>query len=144
MDYSVSFHLANFAQNNIMLQVEFDFRSKWFNLGWSVISLSLVFIIIKIDKKVANQPRLKSFWPEIKLTCNIYTKEIGVCKHIHNNIWQKSRWFSNHVAAWRIKVISAQWLLELDPIWATTDSSSTQPGFYFITPTPTLETNKIF
>jgi len=53
-----------------MLQVEFDFRSKWFNLGWSVISLSLVFIIIKRDKEITNQPRSKSFWPEIKLTCN--------------------------------------------------------------------------
>ena len=49
-----------------LLQVKFDFRSKWFNLGWSVISLSLVFIIINRDKEITNQPRLKSFWPEIK------------------------------------------------------------------------------
>ena len=54
-----------------MLQVEFDFVSKWFNLGWCVISLYLVFIIIKRDKEITNQPRLKSFWPKIKLTCNI-------------------------------------------------------------------------
>ena len=37
-----------------------------FNLGWFVISLSLVFIIINRDKEITNQPRLKSFWPEIK------------------------------------------------------------------------------
>ena len=49
-----------------MLQVKFDFRSKLFNLGWSVISLSLVFIIINRDKEITNQARLKSFWPEVK------------------------------------------------------------------------------
>jgi len=55
-----------------MLQVEFDFRSKWFNLRWCVISLYSVFIIIKKGKEITNQPRLKSFWPEIKLNYNIY------------------------------------------------------------------------
>ena len=54
----------------LLLQVRFDFRSKWFNLGWSVIPLSLVFIAINRDKEITNQPMLKSFWPEIKLTCN--------------------------------------------------------------------------
>ena len=49
-----------------MLQVKFDFKSKWFNLGWSAISLSVVIIIINRDKEITNQPRLKSFWPEIK------------------------------------------------------------------------------
>ena len=57
-----------------MLQIEYYFRSKWFNLGWSVISLSLAFIIIKREKEITNQPRLKSFWPKIKLTCNRYIK----------------------------------------------------------------------
>ena len=43
-----------------MLQVEVDFRWKWFKLGWCVKT-----------QEITNQPRLKSFWPEIKLTCNI-------------------------------------------------------------------------
>ena len=51
------FFAVNYIYN--MLQVEFDFRSKWFNPGWSVISLSLVFIIIKRDTEVTNHPRLK-------------------------------------------------------------------------------------
>ena len=67
-----------------LLQVEFDFRSKWFNLGWCVISLYLVFIIIKRDKEITNQPRLKSCWPEIKLTCNISTKLYLTDKFIHS------------------------------------------------------------
>ena len=70
-----------------LLQVEFDFRSKWFNQGWSVISLSLVFIIIKGDKEITNQPRLKSFWPQIKLTCNISTSSGKNSKWLQN-IWQ--------------------------------------------------------
>ena len=43
-----------------------------FNQGWFVISLYLVFIIIKRGKEITNQARLNSFWPEIKLTCNVY------------------------------------------------------------------------
>ena len=55
-----------------MLQVEFDFRSKWFNLGWSAISSSLVFIVIKRDKEITDQPRLKLFWPGILNMPHIY------------------------------------------------------------------------
>ena len=37
-----------------------------FNLGWFVISLSFFMIMNTKYKEITNQPRLKSFWPEIK------------------------------------------------------------------------------
>ena len=70
-----------------------------FNLGWSIISLSLGFIIIHRDKEIiANQPRLKSFWPEIKfnlqhihpglkLSLNIismYVRKMPNIQHVHS------------------------------------------------------------
>ena len=45
-----------------------------FNLGWFETSLSLFMIMNTRDKEITDQPRLKSFWPEIKFNLqHIYT-----------------------------------------------------------------------
>ena len=66
-----------------------------FNLGWFVISLYLVFIIIKKDKEITNQPRLKSFWPEIKLICDIYICNQANIRGWHNHKMGQLSWYVN-------------------------------------------------
>ena len=110
-----------------MLLVEFDFRSKWFHLGWCVISLYLVLIIRNRDKEITNQPRLESFWSEIKLTCNIYMynrpfrltqcctqfRSQGVkvlCVfHLHDNVALTFKWYGN---TWNKSIYSQRIWLE--------------------------------
>ena len=71
-----------------------------FNLGWFVISLSLFMIMNTRDKEITDQPRLKSFWPEIKFNlqhiCIHYVsyKTKGYRKH---GFWTKARLYLNQI-----------------------------------------------